>query len=73
MTQFWFAGSTEEFPPSQLLEQARAADRAGFDALGFSDHFVPWFPGGQAASAWATLPAVGQVSDTAGGAQNRPS
>jgi coenzyme F420-dependent glucose-6-phosphate dehydrogenase len=63
MTQFWFGGSTEEFPPSQLLEHAKAADRAGFDAIGTSDHFVPWFPGGQAAAAWAVLPAIGQAVD----------
>jgi coenzyme F420-dependent glucose-6-phosphate dehydrogenase len=61
MTQFWFAASTEEFPPSQMLEQAKAADQAGFDAIGASDHFVSWFPGGQGASAWAYLPAAGQV------------
>jgi coenzyme F420-dependent glucose-6-phosphate dehydrogenase len=61
MTNFWFAASTEEFPPSQMLEQAKAADRAGFDAIGSSDHFHPWFPGGQGASAWAFLPAAGQV------------
>jgi coenzyme F420-dependent glucose-6-phosphate dehydrogenase len=61
MTQFWFAASTEEFPPSQMLEQAKAADRAGFDAIGSSDHFVSWFPGGQGASAWAFLPAAGQA------------
>jgi hypothetical protein len=28
MTRFWFAAPTEEFPPSQMLEQAKAADRA---------------------------------------------
>src|SRR3954453_16133732 len=61
MTQFWFAASTEGFPPSQMLEQAKAADGAGFDAIGASDHFTPWFPGGQGASAWAFLPAAGQV------------
>jgi coenzyme F420-dependent glucose-6-phosphate dehydrogenase len=61
MTQFWFAASTEEFPPSQMLEQAKAADRAGFEAVGSSDHFMSWFPGGQGASAWAYLPAAGQV------------
>jgi coenzyme F420-dependent glucose-6-phosphate dehydrogenase len=61
MTQFWFAASTEEFPPSQMLEQAQAADRAGFDAIGSSDHFHPWFPGGQGAAAWVFLPAAGQV------------
>ncbi|MCW3022039.1 MAG: class flavin-dependent oxidoreductase [Conexibacter sp.] len=61
MTQFWFAASTEEFPPSQMLEHAKAADRAGFDGIGASDHFHPWFPGGQGASAWVFLPAAGQV------------
>ena len=61
MTQFWFAASTEEFPPSQMLEQARAAHAAGFDGIGCSDHFAPWFPGGQGASAWAFLPAAGQA------------
>jgi coenzyme F420-dependent glucose-6-phosphate dehydrogenase len=61
MTQFWFAASTEEFPPSQMLEQAKAADRAGFEGIGASDHFAPWFPGGAGSSAWVYLPAAGQV------------
>ena len=60
MTQFWFAASTEEFPPSQMLEQARAAERAGFDGLGASDHFAPWWPEGQGSQAWVTLAAIGQ-------------
>jgi coenzyme F420-dependent glucose-6-phosphate dehydrogenase len=60
MTQFWFAGSTEEFPPSQLVAQARAAQAAGFDALGCSDHFAPWWPEGQGSQAWVTLAAIGQ-------------
>jgi coenzyme F420-dependent glucose-6-phosphate dehydrogenase len=41
MTEYWFAASTEEFAPSQMLEQSVAAERAGFDALGSSDHFAP--------------------------------
>jgi coenzyme F420-dependent glucose-6-phosphate dehydrogenase len=61
--EYWFAASTEEFPPSRMVEQARAAETAGFDALGASDHFAPWFPGGQGASAWAYLGAVGQVTE----------
>ena len=61
-TQFWFAASTEEFRPSQMIEQARAAEAAGFDGLGVSDHFAPWFPDGEAASAWIHLGAVGQVT-----------
>ena len=59
--QYWFATSTEECAPSEMLEQAKAADRAGFDALGTSDHFAPWFPDGQAANAWVYLGALGQV------------
>ena len=58
--QFWFAASTEEFPPSAMLEQARAAEAAGFDAIGCSDHFAPWWPDGAATQAWVTLAAIGQ-------------
>jgi coenzyme F420-dependent glucose-6-phosphate dehydrogenase len=57
---FWFAASTEEFPPSQMLEQARAAEQAGFDGTASSDHFAPWFPGGQGSQAWVFLAAAGQ-------------
>jgi coenzyme F420-dependent glucose-6-phosphate dehydrogenase len=63
MTQFWFAASTEEFTPTQMLEQARAADAAGFDALGCSDHFAPWWPEGQASQAWVFLAALSQHTD----------
>jgi len=59
-TQYWFAGSTEEFAPSEILEQARAAERAGFDGLACSDHFAPWFPDGRGTQAWVVLAAAGQ-------------
>jgi len=62
--QYWFATSTEEFTPTEMLEQAKAAERAGFDGLGTSDHFAPWFPDGQAAQAWIYLGALGQVSQS---------
>ena len=61
-TKYWFAASGEEFPPSQMLELARAADAAGFDGLGVSDHFAPWFPDGQSAQAWVYLGALGQLT-----------
>ena len=32
--QCWFAASTEEFPPSQMLEQCARRRGAGFDGLG---------------------------------------
>ncbi|MFL5846828.1 MAG: LLM class flavin-dependent oxidoreductase [Solirubrobacteraceae bacterium] len=60
MPQYWFAASTEEFPPSQMLEQAVAAEAAGFEALCASDHFAPWWPEGQASQAWVFLGALGQ-------------
>ncbi|MDO9355344.1 MAG: LLM class flavin-dependent oxidoreductase [Solirubrobacteraceae bacterium] len=61
-TQYWFGGSTEEFTPPVLVEQAKAAEAAGFDALGLSDHFAPWFPEGEGSQAWVTLGAIGQVT-----------
>jgi len=60
--KFWFAGSHEEFPPSELLRQAQAAERAGFDGLGCSDHFAPWFPDGQSGNALVYLGALGQAT-----------
>jgi coenzyme F420-dependent glucose-6-phosphate dehydrogenase len=61
--RFWFAASHEEFPPSELLEQARAAEQAGFEGIACSDHYAPWFPDGQAGNAWVWLGAVGQGSE----------
>src|SRR4030081_731269 len=58
--RFWFAASHEEFPPSQLLEQAREAERNGFEGIACSDHFAPWFPDGQSGNAWVWLGAAGQ-------------
>jgi len=61
-TTFWFAGSHEEFPPSELLRQSQAAEQAGFDGLGCSDHFAPWFPDGESGQAWTYLGALGQAT-----------
>ena len=62
MTQFWFAASSEEFLPTDMVEQAKAAEQAGFDGLAASDHFAPWWPEGRASQAWVTLAAMGQVT-----------
>jgi coenzyme F420-dependent glucose-6-phosphate dehydrogenase len=37
-----FKASAEQFPPRRLLDQAIAAERAGFDSVWTSDHFQPW-------------------------------
>ena len=60
--KYWFAASSEEFTPSEMVEQAKAAEEAGFDGLGASDHFAPWFSDGEASQAWVTLAAMGQVT-----------
>jgi coenzyme F420-dependent glucose-6-phosphate dehydrogenase len=57
--QIWFAASHEEFPPSQLLEQATAAAAAGFEGTACSDHFAPWFADGQSGNALVWLGAAG--------------
>ena len=60
--KYWFGASSEEFTPTEMLEQAQAAEQAGFDAIGASDHFAPWFPDGEASQAWVFLGALGQVT-----------
>jgi coenzyme F420-dependent glucose-6-phosphate dehydrogenase len=62
MTDYWFSASHEQFPPSELLEQATAAEQAGFDGIGCSDHFAPWWPEGQSGQAWVWLGAVGHAT-----------
>ena len=42
MTRFGYFLSCEEYTPDQLIDQARRAEQAGFDALWISDHFHPW-------------------------------
>jgi coenzyme F420-dependent glucose-6-phosphate dehydrogenase len=61
-TRFWFAASTEEFLPSEMVEHAKAAEQAGFDGLASSDHFAPWWPDGRASQAWVTLAAIGAAT-----------
>jgi G6PDH family F420-dependent oxidoreductase len=56
--------STEEYGPAQLVEQALAAERAGFEALWISDHFHPWNDEqGQSPFVWSVIGAISQVCD----------
>jgi F420-dependent hydroxymycolic acid dehydrogenase len=51
----------EQFPVSELVKLAEAAEEAGFDLLATSDHLQPWQSNeGHAGEAWVTLAAVGQ-------------
>jgi G6PDH family F420-dependent oxidoreductase len=54
--------SCEEYTPAQLVEQAVAAEEAGFDALWISDHFHPWNDEqGQSPFVWGVIGALSQA------------
>jgi coenzyme F420-dependent glucose-6-phosphate dehydrogenase len=52
----------EQFPPDDLLRQAVEAEDVGFDGLGCSDHFQPWWEPGESGQAWVWLGAAGQAT-----------
>lgn len=55
--------SCEEFTPRQLVEQARLAERAGFDALWISDHYHPWNNAqGQSPFVWSVIGAISEAT-----------
>jgi G6PDH family F420-dependent oxidoreductase len=54
--------STEEYGPGELLEQAAAAEQAGFDSLWISDHYHPWNDEqGHSPFVWGVIGALSQV------------
>jgi coenzyme F420-dependent glucose-6-phosphate dehydrogenase len=53
----WKAGP-EQYDPLELLDQAIAAEKAGFESINMSDHFHPWDPAGQACSTWTWMGAA---------------
>jgi coenzyme F420-dependent glucose-6-phosphate dehydrogenase len=62
-TRYWVQLATEQFPPSNLVRQAEAVEKAGFEALNVSDHFQPWWEPGHAGHAWALLGAIGHATE----------
>jgi coenzyme F420-dependent glucose-6-phosphate dehydrogenase len=63
MTRYFYGASHEEFPPEALLRHAVAAERAGFDGIGCSDHLQPWWEPGESGHAWAWLGAAAQATE----------
>ncbi len=60
--RFGYFLSCEEYTPEQLVEQAVAAEAAGFDALWISDHFHPWNDEqGQSPFVWSVIGALSQA------------
>lgn len=56
--------SPEEFTPAELVQQARWAQEAGFEALWISDHFHPWNDEqGESSFVWSMIGAISQVCD----------
>jgi G6PDH family F420-dependent oxidoreductase len=64
MTRFGYTLMTEQAGPQQLVRDAAAAERAGFDFEVSSDHYFPWLEAqGHAPYAWSVLGAVSQVTE----------
>jgi coenzyme F420-dependent glucose-6-phosphate dehydrogenase len=61
-TRYFFGASQEQFPPEELLRQAVAAERAGFDGISSSDHLQPWWEPGESGHTWIWLGAAGQAT-----------
>jgi coenzyme F420-dependent glucose-6-phosphate dehydrogenase len=58
--RFGYKASAEQFGPVELLDNAVAAEAAGFDSVFISDHFQPWMhDGGHAPAALPWLGALG--------------
>jgi G6PDH family F420-dependent oxidoreductase len=54
--------SCEEYGPGELVEQAQAAERAGFDGLWISDHYHPWnAEQGHSPFVWGVIGALSQA------------
>jgi G6PDH family F420-dependent oxidoreductase len=55
--------TTEDSGPADLLAQAKAAERSGFDALWISDHYHPWNDAqGESPFVWSVIGALSQLT-----------
>jgi len=63
MVRHFLACATEQFGPSELLQQAVAGERAGFDGVCCSDHYQPWWEPGESCQAWVWLGAATAVTE----------
>jgi G6PDH family F420-dependent oxidoreductase len=62
MAEYGYFLSTEEFGPADLIEQARMAEQAGFQALWISDHYHPWNDKqGQSPFVWSVIGALSEA------------
>ncbi len=58
---------SEEHGPKDLVENAKRAEKAGFDFAAISDHFFPWIEEqGHSPLAWSVLGAIANATDRLG-------
>ena len=58
MVTIGWQGGPEQFDPLELLNQAVAAEKAGFETILVDDHFNPWDPSGESCYTWSWLGAA---------------
>ncbi|MER6471658.1 LLM class F420-dependent oxidoreductase [Streptomyces collinus] len=62
MPEYGYFLSCEEHRPAELVEQARMAEQAGFQALWISDHYHPWNDAqGQSPFVWSVIGALSEA------------
>ena len=63
MAKIGYFLSSEQFTPKQLIDQAKRAEDAGFEALWISDHFHPWNDEqGQSPFVWGIIGALSEAT-----------
>jgi hypothetical protein len=63
MAKIGYFLSCEEWGPAELLERARMAEEAGFEALWISDHYHPWNDEqGQSPFVWSVIGGLSQAT-----------
>jgi coenzyme F420-dependent glucose-6-phosphate dehydrogenase len=58
MVMLGFQAGPEQYDPLELLGQAIAAEKAGFESILVDDHFHPWDPAGESCYTWSWLGAA---------------
>lgn len=63
MAKIGYFLSCEQFTPKELIDQAKRAEDAGFEALWISDHFHPWNDEqGQSPFVWGIIGALSEAT-----------
>jgi coenzyme F420-dependent glucose-6-phosphate dehydrogenase len=64
VTDFGYALSSEEHGPTELVENARRAEEAGFEFAMVSDHFHPWTDAqGQSPFVWSVIGGIARETE----------